>query len=100
MKVLTNKILIVFVYSCPSESPIKYRMLYSSGSTTTYQAGKTLFSSLTPPVTLASRKIETSDPKEINENLLITELGLLTADSAVNPPKAAFAKPKGPPRRR
>ncbi|KJA18548.1 hypothetical protein HYPSUDRAFT_45071 [Hypholoma sublateritium FD-334 SS-4] len=94
---------IVFVYSCPSNSPIKYRMIYSSGSTTTYQAAKTLLSSLTPPVTLSTRKVETSDPKELDEHYLTSELGLLSVDDniavAANPPKA-FAKPKGPPRRR
>ena len=77
-------------------------MIYSSGSTTTYQVAKTLLSSLTPPVTLFPRKIETSDPQELDEHYLKSELGLLSVNnnnSATNPPKA-FAKPKGPPRRR
>ncbi|KAF9483870.1 actin depolymerizing protein [Pholiota conissans] len=93
---------IIFIYSCPSVSPIKHRMLYSSGSTTTYQAAKHLLASLTPTVTLATRKIETSDPKELDEAYLITELGLSLIDdstAAANLPKA-FARPKGPPRRR
>lgn len=92
----------VFVYSCPSNSPIKNRMIYSSGSTTTYQAAKTLLGSLTPPVTLSTRKFETSDPKELDERYLKSELGLLSVDDNIggaSPPKA-FAKPKGPPRRR
>jgi twinfilin-like protein len=91
----------VFIYSCPSSSPIKHRMLYSSGSTTTYQAAKQILASLTPAVTLAARKIETSDPKELDEAYLTAELGLSSSDNAPvsNPPKA-FARPKGPPRRR
>ncbi|KAF8201637.1 hypothetical protein BJ912DRAFT_946001 [Pholiota molesta] len=92
---------IIFIYSCPSSSPIKHRMLYSSGSTTTYQAAKQILASLTPAVTLAARKIETSDPKELDEAYLTAELGLSSSDNAPvsNPPKA-FSRPKGPPRRR
>ncbi|KAF8969943.1 hypothetical protein BDZ97DRAFT_1957569 [Flammula alnicola] len=94
---------IIFIYSCPSNSPIKHRMLYSSGSTTTYQAAKSILASLLPPVTLAVRKIETSDPKELDEAFLKAELGLSDAKdgpvAAADSPKA-FARPKGPPRRR
>jgi twinfilin-like protein len=95
----TNRNL-VFIYSCPSSSPIKHRMLYSSGSTTTFQAVKNILDSSTFLISVQSRKIETSDPQELNEAFLITELGL---DSNKKPSIAvnkAFARPKGPPRRR
>jgi len=92
---------IVFIYSCPSTSPIKNRMLYSSGSVSTYEAAKSILASLSPAVMIASRKIETSDPKELDEAFLKAELGLpnVTATEKVENSKG-FAKPKGPPRRR
>lgn len=91
---------LVFVYSCPSNSPIKHRMLYSSGSTTTYNAAKSILASLSPPASIVSRKVETSEPKELDEAYLMTELGF---QDQPQPPTGApkpFAKPKGPPRRR
>ncbi|EAU88317.2 hypothetical protein CC1G_05083 [Coprinopsis cinerea okayama7 len=92
---------IVFLYSCPSNSAIKNRMIYSSASTSTYQASKTILSSSSPTVTLASRKIETSDPKELDEAFLIAELGLGDSAGSVAPAnRQAFARPKGPGRRR
>jgi len=93
----------VFIYSCPSSSPVKHRMLYSSGSTTTYQSAKTILSSSTPSIAIASRKVETSDPKELDEAYLRTELGYDNPPSdtpAVSSQPKGFAKPKGPPRRR
>ncbi|KDR81490.1 hypothetical protein GALMADRAFT_239463 [Galerina marginata CBS 339.88] len=92
---------IVFIYSCPSTSPIKNRMLYSSGSASTYEAAKNILASSSPAVTVASRKIETSDPKELDEAFFKAELGLenVTAPERIENPRG-FAKPKGPPRRR
>jgi twinfilin-like protein len=94
-------------------------MVYSSGASSVFQAAKailspSLSSSSHPiPSHLASRKIETSDPKELNEAYLITELGLLGTgpstsgenSGAVTPrevgeEKKPFARPKGPARRR
>lgn len=98
----------VFIYSCPSSSPIKERMVYSSGVSSTYLAGKTRLSALSSPVHIASRKIETSDPGELNETYLKDELGLSSFSSdeqgvGSNPgtprdgdEKKAFAKPRGP----
>lgn len=93
---------IVFIYSCPSISPIKHRMLYSSGSTTTFQAVKNILNSSSVLITVHSRKIETSDPRELNETFLITELSLdLNKESGIAAVDSkAFARPKGPPRRR
>ncbi|KAI0273714.1 actin depolymerizing protein [Gloeopeniophorella convolvens] len=93
---------IVFIYSCPSGSPVKHRMLYSSGSSSVYQSAK----SLLPPLLLAPRKVETSEPSELSAPFLRTELGQSNEPSRVGTPNsaglggAAFARPRGPPKRR
>jgi len=87
---------IVFIYSCPSSSSIKHRMLYSSGSSSVYQTAKSLF----PPTLLATRKIETSSPDEVNESYLQTELGLEVDSGKAAPAEKGFARPKGPARKR
>lgn len=93
---------VVFIYSCPSSSPIKHRMLYSSGSSGTHQTAKTLLTASSPSIVIASRKIETSDPKELDEAFLRLELGKTadgtTANAAVT--NKPFAKPRGPAGRR
>ena len=73
-------------------------MIYSSGSPAVYQTAKALLSALDPPVSLAARKIETSDPKELDEAFLQAELGATPAPAAAA--KQTFARPKGPGRRR
>ncbi|CAA7267890.1 unnamed protein product [Cyclocybe aegerita] len=94
---------IVFIYSCPSSSPIKHRMLYSSGSTSTYQAAKDILATSPSTANLASRKVETSDPNELDEALLKLEMGYTNEEASTSAtgfhPKG-FARPKGPPRRR
>ncbi|KAF9567572.1 actin depolymerizing protein [Agrocybe pediades] len=90
---------IIFIYSCPSTSSVKYRMLYSTGTLSTYQAAQRILSSLSPAISLHPRKIETSDPKELSEQLLKEELGVVNEEVKDDAPKR-FAKPKGPPRRR
>ncbi|KAG7452977.1 actin depolymerizing protein [Guyanagaster necrorhizus] len=94
---------IIFIYSCPSTSPIKHRMLYSTSAYPIYMVAKTLL----PPDVVAARRIETSDPKEITEDYLKIELKLTSDNSASNASelpdsgeKKPFAKPKGPNRRR
>ncbi|KAH9180631.1 actin depolymerizing protein [Lactarius sanguifluus] len=93
---------IVFIYSCPSASPVKHRMLYSSGSSSVYQMAK----SLLPPLLLAPRKVETSDPHELGASFLRAELGQSKEPSRMGTPNnsglggAAFARPKGPYKRR
>ncbi|KAH7890002.1 actin depolymerizing protein [Phlebopus sp. FC_14] len=95
---------ILFIYSCPTSSPIKYRMVYSSGALSIYRAVKALIGE-GPRCALASRKIETSDPKELNEDYFRQELGLSdgTGNSNHRPTagmqKPSFARPKGPGRR-
>ncbi|KAI0065422.1 actin depolymerizing protein [Artomyces pyxidatus] len=94
---------IIFIYSCPSSSPIKHRMLYSSGSSSVYLTAK----SFLPAGLLATRKVETSSPSEIDAAYLQAEIGHSSNDSSrVATPnsgsedKKAFSRPKGPPRRR
>ncbi|KAH9484130.1 Twinfilin [Psilocybe cubensis] len=95
--------LLVFIYSCPSQSPVKNRMIYSSGSASTFEAAKGILTSLSPSTTIASRKIETSDPTELTLAYIKEELGLSQVEQ---PPQSkiqtskGFAKPRGPPRRR
>ncbi|KAH8833968.1 hypothetical protein DL96DRAFT_1666909 [Flagelloscypha sp. PMI_526] len=93
---------IVFMYSCPSNSPIKHRMLYSSGSSSVYGGLKSLLDGST--VHIASRKVETSEPSEIDESFLISELGLSegsgSAPAAATDAPRPFARPKGPGRKR
>ncbi|KAF6765086.1 hypothetical protein DFP72DRAFT_799218 [Ephemerocybe angulata] len=101
----TRKREIVFIYSCPSSSPIKNRMIYSSGSSTTFQSAKTLLTSSSPAILIAPRKIETSDPKEVDEAFLKAELGRSeggsNSEQSTNPAiTKPFAKPRGPGRRR
>lgn len=77
-------------------------MLYSSGAISTYQAGKTYLGVATHY--LAERKIETSDPKELDEEFLKAELRLTSpaASGSATPTsdetKGAFARPRGPAR--
>ncbi|KAG6850597.1 hypothetical protein H0H93_011265 [Arthromyces matolae] len=89
---------IVYIYSCPSSSPIKDRMIYSSAVSTTYEAAKMLLADASATTRVASRKIETSDPIELDEAFLKTELGLdgeiLPSGNSVE--KRAFARPRGP----
>ncbi|EPQ58361.1 actin depolymerizing protein [Gloeophyllum trabeum ATCC 11539] len=93
---------IVFIYSCPSASPIKHRMLYSSGSSGVYAAAKSLLASSQSQV--AGRKVETSDPAELTEGYLESELGLGDGEQKAAPAAVGsgggFARPKGPGRRR
>ncbi|KAH7908584.1 actin depolymerizing protein [Hygrophoropsis aurantiaca] len=94
---------IVFIYSCPSSSPIKYRMVYSSGVSGVFQRAKAIFNENPSSFTLASKKIETSDPKELDEAYLKSELGFDAAAEVKNTndtAKTTFARPKGPGRRR
>ncbi|TCD63294.1 Twinfilin-1 [Steccherinum ochraceum] len=97
---------IVFIYSCPSASPVRQRMIYSSAFLSTYRAGKVVLGDAGE--SLVERKIETSDPKELNEEFLKFELGLTSTSAPAGSGAAApasggdkaFARPKGPGRKR
>lgn len=110
----TNSLVIsglVFIYSCPSNSPIKDRMVYSSGVSSTYLAGKTLLLTSSTSIHIASRKIETSSPEELDEEYLKEELELGTAPTGEQRSdggngilrdgneRRPFAKPRGPTRK-
>lgn len=103
---------VVFIYSCPSTSPIKHRMLYSSGASSVFQASGSILSSRTSSY-LAGRKIETSDPKELDEMYIMTELGRIASGTfadgenngtmgskGLSDDKKPFARPKGPSKKR
>ncbi|KAF7322613.1 Protein tyrosine kinase [Mycena chlorophos] len=101
---------IIFIYSCPSGSPVKQRMVYATGFNGVYMTAKTLLEGASTP--LHSRKIETSNPGEINEAFLRSELdftgsaggsapasGTQTPAGGLEEQKKPFAKPRGPKRR-
>ncbi|KAI6129077.1 hypothetical protein EV401DRAFT_807599 [Pisolithus croceorrhizus] len=94
---------IIFIYSCPSASPIKYRMVYSSGALLIFKEAKA-FLETTPSFLLAPKKLETSDPSELTEQYLMQELsfGNSTADNTHHSATqgSTFARPRGPARRR
>ncbi|KAH0830339.1 hypothetical protein J3R83DRAFT_1731 [Lanmaoa asiatica] len=94
---------IAFIYSCPSTSPIKSRMVYSTGAGVIFRHMKDLLGE-ERGFAVASRKIETSDPRELTEAFLKDELNI---GNETNNGKDAntltctsFARPKGPGRRR
>lgn len=69
----------------------------------TFQAVKNILNSSSSLINLQSRRIETSDPQELNEAFLKSELGLdANKESGIvaGDSSKAFARPKGPPRRR
>ena len=109
---------IVFLYSCPSASPVKHRMLYSCAFNFLYVQAKALFQE-DARCTLLARKIETSEPRELDERYLRDSLGAAldeietgrteeanvsegaTPVGAPSPlsEERKFAKPRGPARR-
>ncbi|MBW0504877.1 hypothetical protein O181_044592 [Austropuccinia psidii MF-1] len=85
----------VFIYSCPSKSPVKSRLLYSSSSSSVSSKASDLGVQI-------HKKIETSDPEEINDEYIASELELLkpsTKEAALEKTAPRFAKPARPGRR-
>lgn len=100
---------IVFIYSCPTASPVRYRMVYSSAAMSTYLAAKGFLAETGSTFPLATKRIETSDPAELDEAFLKAGLnhdgpaGAIVNNDGTrqdDPAKPSFAKPKGPARRR
>ncbi|EGN96204.1 hypothetical protein SERLA73DRAFT_185832 [Serpula lacrymans var. lacrymans S7.3] len=97
---------IIYIYSCPSSSPVKYRMTYASGALSVFQSTNNILATAESTCALASRKIQTSDPAELGEAFIMAELGYISRedeDTNTQPqPEVvkSFAKPKGPGRRR
>ncbi|RDX56562.1 actin depolymerizing protein [Lentinus brumalis] len=99
---------IIPIYSCPSSSPVRHRMLYSSANLITVKEVKDYLNNAGTSSSFSPRKVETSDPTELNEQYLVAELGWAgpeaptssgrgpTADAEKRP----FARPKGPGRKR
>lgn len=80
-------------------------MIYSSGKLSTYLDAKKVLELEGSSTIIAERKIETSDPTELDEKYLALELGRdgTARSSDANPvqdEKKAFARPKGPGRKR
>ncbi|KAH9945940.1 actin depolymerizing protein [Epithele typhae] len=98
--------LVVPIYSCPPSSAVRHRMLYSSAVLTVVKQVKDLLAAERSSSILAARKIETSDPAELDEAYLVSSLGLsdttaaASALPATDGDKKPFARPKGPGRRR
>ncbi|KAI8458392.1 hypothetical protein BY996DRAFT_4577259 [Phakopsora pachyrhizi] len=86
----------VFIYACPSESPVKSRLIYSSSSSSVSSKVNELGIRI-------DKKIETSDPEEIDKDYIISELLSTTvSDPNNNPIKSdvKFSKPARPGRRK
>lgn len=80
-------------------------MLYSSGKLSTYMDAKKVLELEGSSTTIVERKIETSDPAELDEKDLALELGrdsaaTPSAATSVQEEKKPFARPKGPGRKR
>jgi twinfilin-like protein len=78
-------------------------MVYASGATGVYQTAKMLLEGSTS--VLATRKLETSDPREIDEAHLRMALGygqsqVTGSSTSTVSEKKPFARPKGPGRKR
>ncbi|KAG0705296.1 actin depolymerizing protein [Suillus ampliporus] len=100
---------IVFIYSCPTTSPVRYRMLYSSAAMSTYLAVKDFLAETGSTFPLATKRIETSDPTELDEAFIKAGLnidepaGIVANNNGArqdDPAKPSFARPRGPARRR
>jgi twinfilin-like protein len=84
-------------------------MVYSSAAMSTYLAAKDFLAETGSIFPLATKRIETSDPTELDENFLKASLnhdgpaGVIINNNGArqdDPAKPSFAKPKGPARRR
>ncbi|KAK2467012.1 hypothetical protein APHAL10511_001270 [Amanita phalloides] len=94
---------IVYIYSCPATSPVKNRMIYSCGFLSTFRAGESIILASSPMASVAPRRIETTDPKELDEAALRAGLGLDDERVDVGNTKVVeakvFARPKRPARK-
>ncbi|KAB5596514.1 Twinfilin [Ceratobasidium theobromae] len=84
---------IVFTYTCPPSSPVKHRMLYSSGVASLVSEAKAQVG------LVIAKRLEASDPSELDLAWLRSELTPGTATTPAEDAKKPFAKPRGPARR-
>lgn len=89
----------LFVYTCPSASSIKQRMLYASSRASTV-------STLAPEHGLTIKgKLEATDPDDVTEEAVLAELGLSAAATETGSAPGAgggsrgFSRPKRPGRK-
>ena len=81
-------------------------MLYSSSALSVTKQVKEVLAAAGSSSTMASRRVETSDPAELDETYLVTALGLSETEGptkavpTVAEDKKPFARPKRPGRRR
>ena len=83
-------------------------MLYSSAAVSTYLAVKGFLAETGSTFPLAAKRIETSDPGELNEAFLKAGLNIDGPDTIANSTgtrqdgleKPSFARPRGPAKRR
>ncbi|EIW85446.1 actin depolymerizing protein [Coniophora puteana RWD-64-598 SS2] len=97
---------VLYIYSCPTTSPVKLRMTYSAGSGSVARAIETILKDNGSAFVVSKRKIETSDPAEVDEAFLKSLYEFNAPRSAGGgavpevKPDRGFARPKGPARRR
>ena len=75
-------------------------MIFSSGVTGVQTAAQI---NIFPPDSFNERRIETSDPTEVDEQFIISKLGYEEGSNAkanTSTAQTSFARPKGPGRRR
>src|SRR5258707_652136 len=86
----------VFIYSCPSDSPVKLRMVYASGARSAHVAMRNILELSSSSIDSKFRRIETSDPNELNEDFLKVEFGfgLQRTEAVAIQPSRAFPRPK------
>ncbi|KAG8783057.1 Twinfilin-1 [Serendipita sp. 397] len=86
---------VVLIYTCPPTSLIKQKMVYSA------QVNMLVHTAKGWGVPIA-RRTEISDPQEINDEFLMQELGHSpeASSTSASAGRTAFAKPRGPPRRK
>lgn len=90
---------VVFVYTCPTGSKVKERMVYASARASVLQAAKGQGVDVT-------RRLEQGDAGEVTEDRLREEMGLkgdeegaAAAAASSGAPRQGFARPKRPGRR-
>jgi len=85
---------ILFIYACPTSSPVKSRMLYSSGVT------GVIHEVLKQHGIVVTKRVETSDPADLDIAFIKGELEPEASAPIAKDEKKPFAKPRGPTRKR
>lgn len=83
---------VIFLYTCPSGSKVKERMVYASARASVLQVAKTEGVNVT-------KRLEAGDVDEITEARLADEVGVTSAAQEPAASKQGFARPKRPGKR-